>query len=184
MPQHQSQTMVVWTSRGLSIAGTRITLYDIMDYVRADWPLNLIRQRFDLSDQQITEVMAYIAAHREEVEAEYQFVLEQAETTRAYWEEHNRERLAKIGQLPRNPARKRRSRNCAPARPSWACREADPGRPQHRRSGGAGVECPEHRGLVGPGADAVGPFYRREPCAQRGVIARSGSSSKCIKCYC
>ena len=29
---------VVRTPRGLTIAGTRITLYDVMDYLTAGWP--------------------------------------------------------------------------------------------------------------------------------------------------
>lgn len=32
---------IIRTERGLSIAGTRITLYDVMDYVTANIPLNL-----------------------------------------------------------------------------------------------------------------------------------------------
>jgi hypothetical protein len=32
------QSTVVRTSRGLSIAGRRLTLYSIMDYLRAGWP--------------------------------------------------------------------------------------------------------------------------------------------------
>ncbi len=105
MSEQIPQATVVRTSRGLSIAGTRITLYDIMDYVKADWPPRLIRQWLNLTETQIDEVLAYIAAHRDEVEAEYQFVLEQAEATRAYWEERNRERLAQIAQLPPKPGR-------------------------------------------------------------------------------
>jgi hypothetical protein len=32
---------IIRTERGLTIAGTRITLYDVMDYVTAHIPLNL-----------------------------------------------------------------------------------------------------------------------------------------------
>jgi hypothetical protein len=103
MSRHQSQTTVVRTSRGLSIAGTRLTRSDIRDYVKADWPPTLIRQWFDVSDQQIAEGMACIAAHRDEVAAAYPFVLDQAEVTCADWEERNRERLAAVGQLPPEP---------------------------------------------------------------------------------
>ena len=66
-----STPTVIRTERGLTIAGTRITLYDVMDYVTADWPPKLIRDRLNLSDQQITDVLDYIAAHRAEVEADY-----------------------------------------------------------------------------------------------------------------
>ena len=98
-----TQSTVVRTSRGLSIAGTRITLYSILDYVHAGWPPKLIRDRLNLTDQQITDALDYIATHRTEVEAEYQQVLRDAEETRRYWEEHNRERLAAIAERPPKP---------------------------------------------------------------------------------
>jgi uncharacterized protein (DUF433 family) len=94
---------IVRTDRGLTIAGTRITLYDVMDYVTAGWPPKLIRDRLNLSDQQIADVMAYIEAHRDDVEAEYQVVLQTAQENRQYWEERNRERLAQIATLPPKP---------------------------------------------------------------------------------
>jgi uncharacterized protein (DUF433 family) len=62
------QPTVVRTSRGLSIAGRRLTLYSIMDYLQAGWPPHLIRDEFNLTDTQMTDVMTYIEAHRDEVE--------------------------------------------------------------------------------------------------------------------
>ena len=97
---------VVRTSRGLTIAGTRITLYSIMDYIKADWPPKLIQDLFDLTDQQITDVLAYIEANREEVEAEYQIVLQKAEKNRRYWMEYNREHLEKVAAMPHKPEHK------------------------------------------------------------------------------
>ena len=49
-----AQATIVRTSRGLSIAGTRITLYQVMDYVKAGWPSELIQHWLDLSEKQIT----------------------------------------------------------------------------------------------------------------------------------
>ena len=97
------QPTVIRTERGLSIAGTRITLYDIMDYLTANWPPGLIRDWFKLTDQQMADVMDYIETHRAEVEAEYQLVLQQAEETRRYWEARNQERLAQIAAMPPKP---------------------------------------------------------------------------------
>ncbi|NIR51117.1 DUF433 domain-containing protein [candidate division KSB1 bacterium] len=94
---------VIRTSRGLTIAGTRITLYSIMDYLRLDWPPKLIRDRLNLTDKQIKDALDYIESHREEVEAEYEIVLEQAEKNRKYWEDRNRERFAEIASLPPKP---------------------------------------------------------------------------------
>lgn len=97
------QSTVIRTSRGLTIAGTRITLYAIMDYLKLEWPAKLIRDRLNLTDKQIKDVLEYIETHREEVEAEYRIVLEQAEKNRQYWEERNRERFAEIAALPPKP---------------------------------------------------------------------------------
>ena len=101
------QSTVVRTERGLSIAGTRITLYSIMDYVKANRPSKLIRDRFELTDQQISDVMEYITTHREDVEAEYQLVLQQAEEDRKYWEERNQKRFAEIAAMPPKPGQER-----------------------------------------------------------------------------
>jgi uncharacterized protein (DUF433 family) len=45
-----------------------------MDYLAADWPAKLIRDRLNLSEAQITAALTYIAEHRAEVESEYQQV--------------------------------------------------------------------------------------------------------------
>jgi uncharacterized protein (DUF433 family) len=94
---------VVRTERGLTIAGDRITLYDIMDYLGMDWSPERIREWFGLAEWQIDGAMRYIAEHRTEVEAEYQQVLADAEEIRRYWEERNRERFAQIAAMPRKP---------------------------------------------------------------------------------
>ena len=91
---------VVRTSRGLSIAGRRLTLYSIMDYLRAGWPPHLIRDEFNLTDKQMNDVMEYITAHRDQVEQEYQAVLQQAEENRRYWETRNQERFEHLAQTP------------------------------------------------------------------------------------
>jgi uncharacterized protein (DUF433 family) len=97
------QPTVVRTDRGLSIAGTRITLYHVMDYLQADQSPEVIRDCLNLTEQQIADVITYIEEHRAEVEAEYQQVLADAEENRRYWEERNRERLARVASLPRSP---------------------------------------------------------------------------------
>ena len=94
---------VVRTSRGLSIAGRRLTLYSIMDYLRAGWPPHLIRDEFNLTAKQMNDVMEYITAHRDQVEQEYQAVLQQAEENRRYWETRNRERFERMAKTPPPP---------------------------------------------------------------------------------
>jgi uncharacterized protein (DUF433 family) len=51
------QPTVVRTERGLTIAGTRITLYQIMDYLKAQEPVPVIREHFRLTIKQIEDVL-------------------------------------------------------------------------------------------------------------------------------
>ena len=94
------QPTVVRTPGGLFIAGTRITLYDVMDYLAADWPPHLIRQWLNLTEQQMTEVLQYMSTHRATLDTEYQQVLQQTEDIRQYWDARNRERLAHAAAQP------------------------------------------------------------------------------------
>ncbi|MFH7242020.1 MAG: DUF433 domain-containing protein [Spirulina sp.] len=96
-------TAIIRTERGLSISGTRITLYDVMDYLIAQYPPQFIRSLFDLTEDQMTAALAYIEANRAEVDAEYQSVLTQAEESRRYWEDRSREHLARAANIHPNP---------------------------------------------------------------------------------
>lgn len=98
-----NQAIIIRTERGLTIAGTRITLYDVMDYVTAGYPPKFIRGLFDLTEEQINAALAYIEANPSEVEKEYQQVLKEAEELRQYYEEQNRELIAKIAAQPPKP---------------------------------------------------------------------------------
>jgi uncharacterized protein (DUF433 family) len=98
-----SQSAIIRTERGLTIAGTRITLYDLMDYVTAQYPPKFIQGLFELTDEQISTALAYIESNRAEVEAEYQQVIRETEALRQYYEEQNRERVAKIAKQPPKP---------------------------------------------------------------------------------
>ncbi len=97
------KTAIIRTERGLTIAGTRITIYDIMDYVTAQYPPRFIRGLFDLTEEQINAALAYIEANRATVEAEYHQVLKEAEELRLYYEEKNRDLIAKIAAMPPKP---------------------------------------------------------------------------------
>ena len=99
------QTAIIRTERGLTISGTRITLYDVMDYVASQYPAKFIRSLFDLTEDQINAALSYIEANRAEVETEYQTVLKQAAENRQYWEERNREHFARVAKLPPKPGR-------------------------------------------------------------------------------
>jgi uncharacterized protein (DUF433 family) len=97
------QAIIIRTEWGLTIAGTRITLYDVMDYVTGQYPPKFIRAMLSLTDEQVNAALSYIEAHRAEVEAEYQLVLKEAEELRQYYEEQNRELFARIAAKPPKP---------------------------------------------------------------------------------
>lgn len=99
----QEQEMIIRTERGLSIAGTRITIYDVMDYLKAEYPRKFIKDAFMLTDEQIDGALSYIKTNAIAVEEEYQEILRQAEEIRQYWEERNREHFARIAAKPPRP---------------------------------------------------------------------------------
>jgi hypothetical protein len=74
-----------------------------MDCLKEEWPPKLIKDHFDLTEQQITDVLAYIEANRAEMEVEYQIVLQKAEENRHYWTEYNREHLENVAAMPHKP---------------------------------------------------------------------------------
>ena len=96
-------TIIIRTERGLTITGTRITLYDVMDHLAAGWTPKLILNWLPLTEEQLNAALSYIDANRTEVEAEYQNVLQATQQMREYWEAKNRERLAQIAKLPPKP---------------------------------------------------------------------------------
>lgn len=93
--------MITRTERGLTIVGSRTSLYDVMDLLKAQYPPKLIRDTFNLTDAQIEAALSYIEEYPTQVEAEYQDVLQTREEIRQYWEDHNRERFAQIAAMPR-----------------------------------------------------------------------------------
>jgi uncharacterized protein (DUF433 family) len=69
---------IVRTDRGLTIAGTRITLYDVMDHYVANYPTRFIGFLFDLPEATIQMAIEYINENRSDVDIEYQQVLQDA----------------------------------------------------------------------------------------------------------
>ncbi|ALB39382.1 DUF433 domain-containing protein [Dolichospermum sp. UHCC 0684] len=97
------KAFIIRTERGLTIAGTRITLYDVIDLIKAQYPPKLIRDKFNLTDEQISAALSYIDTNHTQVEAEYQEVLQTREEIYQYWEERNREHFAKMAAKPQKP---------------------------------------------------------------------------------
>jgi len=101
--QSDDRVSIVRTERGLTISGTRITLYDIMDYAIAQYPPQFIQGLFNLTDEQITVALAYIQTNRAEVEAEYQTVVKACAELQAYYEERNRDLIDRLAKKPPKP---------------------------------------------------------------------------------
>jgi uncharacterized protein (DUF433 family) len=97
------ETAIMRTARGLTITGTRITLYDVFDCLMAEWPAHLIRERLNLTQEQTDAAIDYITAHREIVEDEYRQILQNAEDSRRYWDAYNQERFNRVASLPPRP---------------------------------------------------------------------------------
>ncbi|MBD2176760.1 DUF433 domain-containing protein [Pseudanabaena sp. FACHB-1998] len=104
----QDKSDIVRTERGLTINGTRITLYDLMDYIHAGYPVKLIRNYFFyITDHQFSSAIAYIENHREQLDSEYQQVLQESDINRHYWEEINKERFSQATNRTPRPENKK-----------------------------------------------------------------------------
>lgn len=88
-----SPTTIIRTERGLTISGTRITIYDVMDYI-SQYPPKFISSLLNLTEEQINTAISYITENRSAVEEEYQIVLKLAEENHQYWTESNHQHLA------------------------------------------------------------------------------------------
>lgn len=86
--------------RGLSVAGTRTTIYAVMEFLKLGYPPHEAAARNNITDEQMAGVLEYIDAHRAEVEAEYEQVIQQAEENRRYHEEEWRKRQASLPPRP------------------------------------------------------------------------------------
>jgi uncharacterized protein (DUF433 family) len=67
---------IIDRGRGPEISGTRITVYDVLDYRKHGWGRDRIATFFRLSSRQIQAAFDYIDAHEVEVMADYQKILD------------------------------------------------------------------------------------------------------------
>jgi uncharacterized protein (DUF433 family) len=67
---------IIDRGRGPEIAGTRITVYDVLDYLQADWRCEHIAGLFRLPPDEIQAAIQYIEDHKDEVMREYQKILD------------------------------------------------------------------------------------------------------------
>ena len=66
---------IIDRGRGPEIEGTRITVYDVLDYHKTGWHRDMIAATLDLSSQQVDVAIRYIDEHRDEVMADYEKIL-------------------------------------------------------------------------------------------------------------
>jgi uncharacterized protein (DUF433 family) len=76
MTQNIAEARIINRGRGPEIEGTRITVYDVVDYYKHDWHRDQIAVLFRLSSRDIQAAIDYIEAHKEEVMADYEKILE------------------------------------------------------------------------------------------------------------
>jgi uncharacterized protein (DUF433 family) len=78
---------IIDRGRGPELEGTRITVYCIMDYLRVGDHPTQIAQDLALSEEQVQEAIAYINAHRDEVEPAYEAILKLVNQRNPEWVE-------------------------------------------------------------------------------------------------
>ena len=76
MTTNIKESLIINRGRGPEISGTRITVYDVMDYYKHGWHQDQIAVLFRLSSRDIQAAIDYIEAHKEEVMIEYQKILD------------------------------------------------------------------------------------------------------------
>jgi uncharacterized protein (DUF433 family) len=72
-------THIINRGRGPEVEGTRITVYRIMDFVRDHRSVPYIANELNLSEEQVHAALAYMAANRSDVEAEYDHLLQRVQ---------------------------------------------------------------------------------------------------------
>ena len=87
--------------RGPSIAGTRITVYSVMDYIKANRSKEYILEMMPMiNEAQLDAVYEYIEQHKEEVERDYAEILRRSEELREHYDKIFWERTGFPTDLP------------------------------------------------------------------------------------
>jgi len=112
-PLPGGEPVIIDRGRGPEIKGTRITVYDILDYTTGNWHHTAIAALFRVSSDQVLAAIDYIDRHRDEIMPKYERMLERArrgnppevqakldairEKNRPMWEERKRKWHAENG---------------------------------------------------------------------------------------
>jgi len=67
---------IIDRGRGPELAGTRVTVYLIMDFLRYDYSASEIARELAITTQQVRAALDYIEGHRAQVETDYKRILE------------------------------------------------------------------------------------------------------------
>jgi uncharacterized protein (DUF433 family) len=96
---------IIDRGRGPEIAGTRITVYDVVDYLQEGWRYDQIAGLFRLPPDDIQAAIRYIEAHEEDVMSAYRRILDRHRNVQYSPEvqaklAHNRQKLqAKLAEI-------------------------------------------------------------------------------------
>ena len=74
--------IIIDRGRGPEIRGTRITVYDVVDYWKDGWRYDQIAGLFRLTPNEVQAAITYIEEHEQEVMADYQAILKRHEELR------------------------------------------------------------------------------------------------------
>lgn len=74
---------IVDRGRGPEVAGTRVTVYRIMDYIRDSASPARIAEELHLTDEAVRAALEYIDQHRARIEAEYAAILQRLDRQRS-----------------------------------------------------------------------------------------------------
>jgi len=70
------EAKIIDRGRGPEIAGTRITVYTILEYVQGGWRRDDIAFWLNLRKDQVDVATSYIEEHKEDVTAQYKKIME------------------------------------------------------------------------------------------------------------
>jgi uncharacterized protein (DUF433 family) len=71
-----SGAVIVDRGRGPEVAGTRITIYRVMDFLKYNDSAPEIARELGLAEEQVLAALEYIRAHREESDREYAMIMD------------------------------------------------------------------------------------------------------------
>ncbi|MEK6751350.1 MAG: hypothetical protein AABZ00_03710 [Chloroflexota bacterium] len=90
-PIPRENRTVIRTQNGLTVNGTRLNLFHIMDEMQGKNSLKNVRDIYELTDEEMLDILDYMHLNKEDFEKEYKQILRSAEENRKYWEKRNKE---------------------------------------------------------------------------------------------